>query len=87
MLYILDIWEVCTLFFSLTFFVFLLYYIVPGGDNFGEATLDLQTITGIAPGLKTFVSNTDNSSSTEDGKDYLLFLYYLNPLLSSPTII
>jgi subtilase family serine protease len=43
---------------------------VPGGDNFGEATLDVQTITGIGQGILTYVYNTDNSTSTEEGPGF-----------------
>jgi hypothetical protein len=40
-----------------------------GGDNFGEATLDVSYITGIGSGVPTIVSNTNDSFSTEEGMD------------------
>jgi hypothetical protein len=35
------------------------------GDNFGEGTLDTQYVSGIAPGVRTFAYNSNNSASTE----------------------
>lgn len=59
---------------------------VPGGDNFGEATLDVQIITGIAPGIKTIVSNTDNSTSAEEGYGFgPAFLHFVIDLNSNPS--
>eukprot|EP01104_Vermistella_antarctica_P007906 TRINITY_DN1958_c0_g1_i1.p1 TRINITY_DN1958_c0_g1~~TRINITY_DN1958_c0_g1_i1.p1 ORF type:complete len:639 (-),score=152.97 TRINITY_DN1958_c0_g1_i1:1584-3470(-) len=40
---------------------------VPGGDNFYEATLDIQYITGIAPGIKSLVVNNNNTKSADNG--------------------
>jgi len=53
----------------------------PGGDNYGEGTLDTQYITAFAPGAKTLVWNSNTSQSTEEGSgfgyaflDWLFFL-------------
>lgn len=43
---------------------------VEGGDNWGEGTLDISLISSIAPGVLTFVSNTDNSQSAEEGDGF-----------------
>lgn len=37
----------------------------PGGDNFGEATLDITYASSMALGLTSYVSNTNNASNTE----------------------
>jgi len=37
-----------------------------GGDNFGEATLDVSYITGLAGGVPTVVANTNDSSTAEE---------------------
>ena len=41
-----------------------------GGDNFGEASLDTDIISGMAPGAVTIVSNTNNSKSPEEGPGF-----------------
>jgi hypothetical protein len=50
----------------------------PGGDNFGEATLDVTYITSIGQGIPTIISNTNDSHSTEEtigfGTAFLKFL-------------
>lgn len=46
------------------------YHGRPGGDNFGEATLDTQTITSSGLGVETVVANTDNSSSAEESTGF-----------------
>ena len=43
---------------------------VEGGDNWGEGTLDISLISAIAPGILTFVSNTDNSEGAEEGDGF-----------------
>lgn len=42
----------------------------PGGDNFGEGTLDATYITSMAPGVKTYIINTNTSMSTEEGPGF-----------------
>jgi len=42
----------------------------PGGDNFGEGTLDATYITSMAPGVETLVMNTNTSMSTEEGPGF-----------------
>lgn len=42
----------------------------PGGDNFGEGTLDATYITSMAPGVKTYIINTNTSESTEEGPGF-----------------
>ena len=50
----------------------------PGGDNFGEGDLDTSMISSFGLNATTIVSNTNVSSSTEEGKGFgeamLLFL-------------
>jgi len=38
----------------------------PGGDNFGEASLDVTYISSMGLGVETLVANTNESSSTEE---------------------
>jgi len=38
-----------------------------GGDNWVEATLDIQYVSGIGTGVRSYVVNTDNSSAAEAG--------------------
>ena len=49
-----------------------------GGDNFGEGQLDVSMISSFGLGATTVVSNTNTSSSTEEGDGFgealLLFL-------------
>lgn len=42
----------------------------PGGDNFGEASLDVDTIVGSGQGVATQVANTNTSQSTEEGPGF-----------------
>ena len=47
----------------------------PGGDNFGEGTLDTHMISSFGMNATTIVSNTNTSSSTEEGEGFgLAFL-------------
>lgn len=46
------------------------YQGVPGGDNFGECTLDVSYSTGIGNGVYLMVSNTNTSGSTEEGNGF-----------------
>ncbi len=52
-----------------------------GGDNFGEATLDVSYASGLAPGVETLVANTNTDESTEEttgfGPALLAFSYLL----------
>jgi len=41
-----------------------------GGDNFGEGNLDTQMITAFGLNVMTLVSNTNTSSSTEEGEGF-----------------
>eukprot|EP01006_Ploeotia_vitrea_P029310 TRINITY_DN61878_c0_g1_i1.p1 TRINITY_DN61878_c0_g1~~TRINITY_DN61878_c0_g1_i1.p1 ORF type:complete len:593 (-),score=61.12 TRINITY_DN61878_c0_g1_i1:31-1572(-) len=55
----------------------------PGGDNFGEATLDTEVITGIAPGVTTYVANTNKTSPTEEGPGFgWAFMDFLSTITS-----
>jgi len=38
----------------------------PGGDNFGEGTLDTTYITSMGSGVETIVANTNDTASTEE---------------------
>lgn len=59
----------------------------PGGDNFGEATLDVQVISGIAPGVRTYVANTNTSRSTEEGLGFgYAFLAFAQSIAAQPQI-
>lgn len=59
----------------------------PGGDNFGEATLDVQYITALSPGVQTFVANTNTSEETEWGLGFgYAFLDFVQTLSSQPQI-
>eukprot|EP01005_Ploeotia_sp_CARIB1_P001698 NODE_60_length_1854_cov_421.672843_g59_i0.p1 GENE.NODE_60_length_1854_cov_421.672843_g59_i0~~NODE_60_length_1854_cov_421.672843_g59_i0.p1 ORF type:complete len:580 (-),score=132.34 NODE_60_length_1854_cov_421.672843_g59_i0:56-1795(-) len=54
---------------------------VVGGDNFGEAELDTQVITGVAPGVLTYVANTNKTKPTEEGPGFgWAFMDFLNTL-------
>lgn len=52
------------------------------GDNFGEGSLDVQYLSGMGAGVKTLVSNTNISETTEKsvgfGKSLFSFLTSLN---------
>lgn len=41
-----------------------------GGDNFGEGTLDATYTTSMAPGVKTYVVNSNTSMSAEEGPGF-----------------
>lgn len=60
----------------------------PGGDNWGEGTLDATYITSMALGVKTYVINTNTSMSTEEGPGfgYALENFMLLNLAQSPSI-
>ncbi len=61
------------------------YQGVPGGDNFGECTLDVSYSTGIGNGLNLMVSNTNTSSSTEEGNGFgYAFMDFSVSLASAP---
>ncbi|KAL6049457.1 Peptidase S53 domain-containing protein [Balamuthia mandrillaris] len=63
------------------------YQGLPGGDNFGEATLDVSYITALAPGVKTIVSNTNNTPSTEEGQGFgAAMVYFLSDLASRESV-
>jgi len=59
----------------------------PGGDNFGEATLDTEVITAMAPGVPTIVYNSNNSQSTEEGLGFgYAFLDFVQNMSSQAQI-
>ena len=41
-----------------------------GGDNYGEGNLDVKMITAFGLNVHTIVSNTNASSSTEEGNGF-----------------
>ena len=41
-----------------------------GGDNFGEGNLDVEMIAAFGLNIMTVVSNTNTSSSTEEGNGF-----------------
>ena len=41
-----------------------------GGDNYGEGNLDVKMITAFGLNVHTIVSNTNTSSSTEEGNGF-----------------
>ena len=43
---------------------------VPGGDNYGEGNLDVSMIASFGLNVTTIVSNTNTSSSTEEGDGF-----------------
>ena len=43
---------------------------MPGGDNFGEGNLDVSMIASFGLNVTTIVSNTNTSSSTEEGDGF-----------------
>eukprot|EP00756_Hemistasia_phaeocysticola_P024234 Hpha_TRINITY_DN15936_c1_g2::TRINITY_DN15936_c1_g2_i1::g.75110::m.75110/K01279/TPP1, CLN2; tripeptidyl-peptidase I len=58
-----------------------------GGDNFGEGTLDVQMIGSFGLNVQTLVSNTNTSSSAEEGNGFgLALLEFLTELASRDTI-
>jgi tripeptidyl-peptidase-1 len=53
------------------------------GDNFGEGTLDTSYISAMGLSATTLVSNTNTSSSTEEGKGFgAALLWFVNDLAS-----
>jgi hypothetical protein len=56
---------------------------VAGGDNFGEGNLDVSMIASFGLNVTTIVSNTNTSSSTEEGDGFGAAL--LDFLLELPT--
>ena len=67
--------------------IFAEYQGVPGGDNFGECTLDVSYSTGIGNGLNLMVSNTNTSSSTEEGNGFgYAFMDFSVTLASAPVV-
>ena len=58
-----------------------------GGDNFGEASLDTDIITGMAPGATTHVSNTNDTKAPEEGPGFgYAQLAFLNGLAGGTTV-
>ena len=58
-----------------------------GGDNFGEGTLDVHMIASFGLNVSTLVSNTNTSSSTEEGSGFgLALLDFLTQLASRDTV-
>jgi hypothetical protein len=56
---------------------------VPGGDNFGEGTLDTQLINAIGQRCHTLVANTNTSRSTEESFGFgYAFLDFLTQVSS-----
>lgn len=59
----------------------------PGGDNFGEGTLDTHMISCFGQGVTTLVENTNTSFSTEEGMGFgLAFLDFLINLAAAETV-
>jgi len=59
----------------------------PGGDNFGEGSLDISMIASFGMNISTLVSNTNTSMSTEEGDGFgLAFLDFLTELASRKTV-
>ena len=69
-----------------------------GGDNFGEATLDVSYISGLAGAAQTVVANTNDTASTEEttgfGPALLAFAHLLagagtgrEPRLPLPSVV
>ena len=59
----------------------------PGGDNFGEGTLDTHMISSFGMNATTIVSNTNTSSSTEEGEGFgLAFLDFVTELAARPVV-
>jgi hypothetical protein len=58
-----------------------------GGDNFGEGSLDIRMIASFGLGVSTLVSNTNTSSSTEEGSGFgQALLDFLTSLAQRETI-
>jgi hypothetical protein len=59
----------------------------PGGDNFGEGTLDTHMISAFGMNATTIVSNTNTSMSTEEGDGFgLALLDFVTELASRPSV-
>ena len=59
----------------------------PGGDNFMEGSLDVRMIASFGMNASTLVSNTNASTSTEEGDGFgLAFLDFVTELASRPTV-
>eukprot|EP00471_Norrisiella_sphaerica_P005370 CAMPEP_0184481504 /NCGR_PEP_ID=MMETSP0113_2-20130426/3059_1 /TAXON_ID=91329 /ORGANISM="Norrisiella sphaerica, Strain BC52" /LENGTH=628 /DNA_ID=CAMNT_0026860673 /DNA_START=94 /DNA_END=1980 /DNA_ORIENTATION=+ len=57
----------------------------PGGDNWGEGSLDVEMISCFGTNVTTWVSNTNTSDSTEEGQGFgLALLEFLTDLASRP---
>ena len=60
---------------------------MPGGDNFGEGTLDVHMISAFGMNASTLVTNTNTSHSTEEGDGFgLALLDFVTELTSRPTV-
>lgn len=58
----------------------------PGGDNFGEGTLDVHMIAAMTLNASTLVSNTNTSASTEEGNGFgQAFLDFVTDLSARTT--
>ena len=58
-----------------------------GGDNFGEGNLDVSMITSFGLNVETTVSNTNTSSSTEEGDGFgLAMLHFVTELAARATV-
>jgi len=58
-----------------------------GGDNFGEGNLDTKMIASFGLNVETLVSNTNTSSSTEEGEGFgQAFLDFLTQLSARSTL-
>jgi len=59
----------------------------PGGDNFGEGSLDISMIASFGMNVSTLVSNTNTSTSTEEGDGFgLAMLDFVTELASRATV-
>lgn len=60
---------------------------VIGGDNFGEGTLDTRMTSAFGLNVTTIVSNTNTSSSTEEGNGFgEALLDFLTELYARDTV-
>jgi len=58
-----------------------------GGDNFGEGSLDVRQISSFGLNATTLVSNTNTSSSTEEGQGFgLAMLDFVSELASRASV-
>ena len=59
----------------------------PGGDNWGEGSLDVSMISTFGLNVRTLVSNTNTSQSTEEGSGFgLAMLDFLTDLAARPLL-